>query len=79
MAWVCHLDGGRGLVAGGPDASVRGVVLLKWEDPRLNEDPLFASACFLKASKSGLASRGTCFGKAAPKLFTDDVEGLHLS
>jgi hypothetical protein len=46
---------------------------------REKELPLLRSACLLKASKSGFASRGTCFGMAAAKDLIEDGEGLQLS
>jgi nucleoside-specific outer membrane channel protein Tsx len=37
------------------------------------------SVCLLNASNSGFASKGMCFGEAAPNERIDDVGGLQLS
>jgi hypothetical protein len=56
------------------------VETLKWEADRLKAAlARFASICLRKASKSGFASRGSCFGIAAVNDLTEDDGELQFS
>lgn len=56
------------------------VELPKWVAERLNEAlARLASICLRKASNSGFASRGSCFGIAAPNDLTEEEGELQFS
>jgi len=82
---VCHLGGrGRckvnGVDTGGACELELELVMLKWPLDRLNPPfPRLASICLRKASNSGLASKGSCFGIAATNDLTEDVGELQFS
>jgi hypothetical protein len=64
----------------GDGACTLPVVTLKWEVDKLKAVlARFASICLRKASNSGLASNGSCFGNTAAKDLTDEDGELQFS